>query len=454
MGVGTDMNRPTVSHPRLSRRLSILLLLGLVVFATGLPPGARAADGAHRITTDQPVTLQFMGTGTDTGWRPVFAGYEKLHPNVKIQFQGVPFVDYQNTLVQRFASGGSSIDVFMVDPTYIPLFTERGYLLDLTDPFSSKMAGVLNKNDIDGATYKGRLRTMPIWDSTQILFYNRDLLSKAGIQPPGHAPTDRWTWDRTIQAAQKARQAGAKYGFDFEQVDRYYQLQPLPESLGGGPGVTGKNLLTVDITNPAWQKAAGWYASIYRTGAAPKSLPNGAATTAAFAAGQLAFIVAGPWNIPTFNAARGLHYGYAPQPYFAGGKPVTPSESWHWGISTNSSHRQVALDLLAYAGLTTKGSLQTAATFPLPANLEAAKSALVQQLAASNPAMRGVDTLIRYESRHTAVRRPRSLGYLQLEEFVSRAWSDIRDGVNPRTVLTRTQAQLASSFTRIQPPSQ
>ncbi len=454
MGMEIDRTERIAPYRRWGGRLRMALIVGVTLLTAGLPLGQRvSARGAGTPVSGQRVTLQFFGAGTNAQWAPVFKAYEKLHPNVTIQSQGVPFADYQNTLVQRFSAGGSGIDIFMVDPTYIPIFTQRGFLLDLTGAFASKVRGVLNQNDIDGATYMGRLRTMPIWDSTQILYYNSDLLRKAGVQPPGPAPQDRWTWERTIQAAQKVRQAGAKYGFAFEQVDRYYQLQPLPESLGGGPGVTGKNLLTVDITNPAWQKAATWYGNIYRAGVAPRGLSNLSQTFAAFQAGQLGFYVGQPTGIQYFSAAKGLHYGYAPQPYFAGGKPVTPSESWHWGVYAQTSHQQAALDFLAYAGLTTEGSLQAAAQFPMPANLAAAKIALVKQLAQSTPAMQGVDTLIRYELAHTAVRRPRSLGYLQLEEYVTRAWSDIRDGVDPKTVLQQTQAQLTSTFSRIQAPS-
>jgi multiple sugar transport system substrate-binding protein len=59
-----------------------------------------------------------------------------------------------------------------------------------------------------------------------VLFYNKDLLQKAGITPPSGDPTGRLTWDQLLADARKAQQAGARWGFCFEQVDRYYQLQP------------------------------------------------------------------------------------------------------------------------------------------------------------------------------------------------------------------------------------
>jgi multiple sugar transport system substrate-binding protein len=435
-----------VARPSRARWLRHGILAAILVFS-----GLSSTRGP--VVAASSVTLQFLGTGGMPAYKSVFAAFERAHPGVTIQYNDVPFNDYQNTIVQRFTAGGSGIDVFMVDPTYIPTWTQRGFLLDLTSAFAAKMRGVMNPNDIAGATYLGHVRTMPIWDSTQLLYYNIDLLKKAGIQPPGSGIAARWTWEKLATTAKQAMTGGAKYGFDFEQVDRYYQLQPLPESLGGGPGVTGQHLLTVDITNPAWEKAAAWYGSIFKDGIAPRGLLNNTQTTAAFEAGQLAFFVGGPWWLPAFNAAKGLHYGYAPQPYFAGGKVVTPSESWHWGIYANSSHADLALQLLAFGGLDTNGNLLTTDTLSLPAANVKAAAIELPRLAASNPHLKGVDRLIEYELKNTAVRRPRSLGYLQLEDLVSRAFGDIRDGLNPATVLKQTQAQLVDAFSRIQPPA-
>lgn len=403
----------------------------------------------------ETVDLGFFGPTSaaeiEAHFQPTWEAFTQQHPGITVKGDGVPFVDYQNTLVQRFSSGNPGFDVFYVDPTYIPTFAESGYLLDLTDSFGAEAEKVFSPTNVEGSRYQGRMLTMPIWDSTQVLYFNRALLKQAGIEDPSSNPDQRLTWEQLIELGKQAQGAGAEFGFAFEQVDRYYQLQPLPESLGGGPGVTGDDLLTVDITNDAWRTAGEWYASIYRDGIAPKDLANSAETGGAFEAGQLAFFVAGPWQVAAFNEAKetaGLDFGFAPHPYFDGGKPVTPSESWHWGISSASTHQEEALELLRFGGLSGEGNSLTSGGMFLVTNVEANTELLAGQEKA-DPSLKGWQTLLSYELANTAIRRPRTLGYLQLEELVSRAWADLRQGLDVGETLERTQGELEAVFERI-----
>lgn len=420
------------------RNLTKALLLG----AVALP-----LCSATPLLAQEQKTLRVFASGTGDGMQQAFDAFE-AKTGVKVEFEGVPFPDYQNTIMQRFRTGNSGIDVFLVDPTYIPIFADRGFLRDLTDDFAAKAEGVLFPGDVIGATYEGRMLTMPMWESTQVLFYNRDLLEAAGIEPPAASTEGRWTWDQLLEAAQKAKAAGAAWGFGFEQVDRYYQLQILPESLGGGPGVTGDKLLTVDVANDAWIKAGDWYGKLYADGIAPPAATNGAEMQELFRNGQLAFFVAGPWVIGGLNAAEGLNYGVGAHPYFAGGVPATPSESWHLGIAASAGEPELALQFLEFIGLDTDGAKAAAASHLLSANVAAA-SELLASLPAANPAITGIDQLISTELATTAVRRPRTLGYLQLEELVSRAWGDIRNGASAAETFKRIQSELEPTFRRI-----
>ncbi|WP_292365459.1 extracellular solute-binding protein [Mesorhizobium sp.] len=394
----------------------------------------------------QDQTLRFFGYGDGASYKRCFDAFEKVSGK-RVAFEGVPFADLQNTTVQRFRTGNSGIDVFLVDPTYIPTFDKLGILKDLTSAFAEKSKGVLFPSDLQGATYNGKMLSMPIGESTQLLFYNKKLLAKAGVEAPGVSPDARITWDKTIELAKKVQKAGAEIGFGFEQVDRYYQLQPLPESLGGGPGVKGPDLLTVDVANDAWLAAGKWYGSIFADGVASRG-PTGAEMSGLFTAGRLAFLVGGPWLAAAFNKAEGLDYGVAPHPYFAGGKAVTPSESWHFGVAEGTPNADQAVEFLNYAGLDKDGSLLVSDEDGLSANI-ATSAEVLSRIPQQNPKLKGVDSLIRYELANTAIRRPRSLGYLQLEELVTRAWSDIRNGSDAAQTFPQLQRELERSFKRI-----
>lgn len=394
----------------------------------------------------QAQTLRVFASGDGKSLKAVMDAF-KQSSGSDVGFEGVPFADYQNTIVQRFRTGNSGIDVFLVDPTYVPTFSQRDFLGDLTGAFADKSNGVLFPSDVQGASYQGKMLTMPLWESTQLLYFNRALLQKAGIEIPGTEPDSRMTWEALLDLAKKAQASGSEWGFGFEQVDRYYQLQILPESLGGGPGVKGDDLLTVDVANDAWVAAGKWYGSLYADKIAPSG-PKDQEMRDLFTSGRLAFFVAGPWNIAGFNKVEGLDYGVAPHPYFASGKPVTPSESWHLGIAKGAANEELAFKFLDFAGLTTEGAMAAAADGSLSANIEAATK-LLAAIPANNPGLAGADELIRYELANTAIRRPRTLGYLQLEELVSRAWGDIRNGGDATSTFTQLQSELERSFQRV-----
>ncbi|TIP69624.1 MAG: sugar ABC transporter substrate-binding protein [Mesorhizobium sp.] len=426
----------TITGYRLGRRGFLTGMLG----ASALPLlGSLPARAQNK-------KLRVFGWGDGANFKGLFDAFEKVS-GVKVSFEGVPFPDYQSTLVQRFRTGNSGIDVFFVDPTYVPTFSKAGIVADLTSAFGEKSKGTLFPSDVQGATYNGKMLSMPMFESTQLLFYNKGLLAKAGVEAPGVSPDARMTWDKVIELAKKVQAAGAEWGFGFEQVDRYYQLQVLPESLGGGPGVKGDDLLTVDVANDAWLQAGKWYGSIFADGVAPRG-PTEQELFELFKSGRLAFLVGGPWLIAEFNNVDGLDYAAAPHPYFAGGKAVTPSESWHLGVAAGATNADRALKFLSYAGLDKDGAVVATGGSRPSANIDAAAEVL-SRIPQQNPNLKGIDILIRYELANTAIRRPRTLGYLQLEELVTRAWSDIRNGSDAAETFPQLQRELERSFKRI-----
>ncbi|MER8983608.1 extracellular solute-binding protein, partial [Mesorhizobium sp. M0870] len=291
--------------------------------------------------------------------------------------------------------------------------------------------------------------SMPMWEGTQLLFFNKKLLAKTGVEAPGVSPDARMTWDKLIELAKKVQAAGTEIGFGFEQVDRFYQLQILPESLGGGPGVKGPDLLTVDVANDAWLQAGKWYGSIFAEGVASRGPTGATEMLDLFKAARLAFLVGHPRDIAGFNKVDGLDYAAAPHPYFAGGKAVTPSESWHLGVASDTTNADLALKFLNYAGLNKDGAVAATGGSNLSANIEA-NAEVLSRIPQQNPNLKGIDLLISYELANTAVRRPRTLGYLQLEELVTRAWSDIRNGSDAAQTFPQLQSELERSFKRIE----
>ena len=415
-----------------------LVCLAIVAVLAGVADHAAAAD----------VTINFLNSERPATYAPVIAEFERLNPGIKVRDQSVPF-DQLNAQVQaRVGAGDSSVDVYGVDEPRVPALATRKLLVDLAAVKDQAVAAA-SPQAVTATSYGGRLYALPEWTSTQLLFYNRDLLAKAGVAPPSSDPAERMTWDTLLRDARKVQAAGGKWGFGFEQVDRYYQLQPLFESSGAGPGLSGDKLLTPDVNGPKWVQAMQWYGDLFSSGLAPRGITPEQMPDL-FQNGQIGFFVGGPWNFKAFGAASGLHFGIAPQPFFAGGKAVTPTDSWAVGISPHSRHQAEALKFAAFMTVDTKGDLLTTAQNPLPpANKAAFQQHVGQETKAGGASTAPYGQILDYELTHTAVSRPRTVGYVLFEEIMNKTFSDVRNGAPAKPALDRAQGQLKAAFSRL-----
>lgn len=234
-----------------------------------------------------------------------------------------------------------------------------------------------------------------------------------------------------------------------EQVEAYYQLQPLVESLGGGSGITGDDMLTVDVTTDGWVEAMSWYGETFESGLSPRGV-GGFQTSAVFTDEKTAFFVGGPWDIGSFATNADFNWGVAPHPYFEGGEAVTPTGSWSWGINTASGNKAAAKAFLEYAALNPEGNLLSTETQTIiPANSAAAAEYLPKLEALGGENSAGAADLISYEIDNTAVARPVSVGYVQFESLINQAISDIRNGSDAKSRLEQAQEQIESAWSQL-----
>lgn len=397
----------------------------------------------------QDTVVNFLAEANEFVYAPVIEAFEAANPDIDVRYQQVPFEDLNAAIESRVGQGDSSIDVFAADTPRIPAFAARGYLPDEEANRERIEAAIPNPVDVEQVSWEGKIHAFPMWTSTQLLFYNRDLLEQAGLPEPSSAsPEDRLTWERLLEMAEAAQEAGAEWGLTFQQVDRYYQLQPLFESAGAGPGLTGEGLLQPDLMNEGWIEIATWYRDLYESGLAPRGVsPN--QTNDLFINGQVAFFIGGPWTIGRFEEAENLNYGVTYMPYFEGGTPVTPTGSWALAINPHAANEEAARRFVEFATLTGEGAYKTVEANPLPpVNAEAYEMwrARMEEL---TPKLGPVVDIITHELQNTAVGRPRTTGYVAFETIMNRAFSDLRNGAEVEPTLQSAQDQLTSTLARI-----
>ncbi|GGZ29070.1 ABC transporter substrate-binding protein [Streptomyces poonensis] len=124
--------------------------------------------------------------------------YNASHRN-KIELTVVPTDDYQ-AKVGAAAGSRDLPDLFAADVVFVPNYTSSGLFADLTEsidalPFAEHLA----RSHIDAGTYEGRKHVVPHTLDLSVLFYNKDLYRRAGLDPE-KPPTTLRAWDRHARA--------------------------------------------------------------------------------------------------------------------------------------------------------------------------------------------------------------------------------------------------------------
>lgn len=432
----------------ISRRNMIAMTLAAsTALALGLAGTAFAEDISEASLKEptEPVTIVYAGAAySASDMKPVLDAFHKAHPNITVEYQAVPFNDFNSILSARLGRGDNTIDVFDVDMPRTNAYAARGWISDISGAFPNLSSDV-DPGSLKAASVDGKLMAMPYQTSTNILYYNKTLLKKADIPFPSAKPEDRLTWEAVTEQAAKAKQAGAKWGLVFDQIDRYYQLEPLPVSAGGGAGGKDDGNLTPDVANDGWVKAFSWYGKLFADGLSPRGL-QASETPDLFASGQVAFYPGGPWWAPMFEKNADLDFGIAPFPAFAGGEAATPTGGWSVGLNPNSEKVAASLIFLKFMGVDNGGYAQfmTALAVP-PSNLKGAEK-FYASAAFADKRMAGVVDLMKYELAHTSILRLQTVGYIEFEDAITRTFSDIINGADAKKALSAANDELDSAW--------
>lgn len=421
-----------------------LLLTSTACSGGGTTPSGSTSAAPASSGPAAPATIGLLGPEDPKTFAPLITAFEAKYPTYTVKYTQVPFDQLNSTIESRVGAKDTTVDVYTVDQPRVAQLAAKGFLEDLSD-LKDKAKAATSPAQYEVNLFRDKLWALPIWNSTQLMFVNKTALAKAGITPPSTDPAQRWTWEQTVEAAKKAQAAGTRWGLLLEQTEYYYQLQPLMASLDGGTGITGDDALTPAVTTDGWNKAMQWYGKLFSDKLSPRGVGS-FETSPLFNDGKLAFFVGGPWDVGGFAKSK-IDWSIAPMPYFAGGKQVTPTGSWSWGINPASKNKDAARALIEFAALDAAGNLaSTEAQTIIPANTEAATQYLPKLEALAGAKSAGVAALIEHEVAQTAVARPTSVGYVQFEEVLHKAFADIRNGSEPVARLKQAATQLDEAW--------
>jgi multiple sugar transport system substrate-binding protein len=188
---------------------ALAAVTGLLLTACGGGGGSSGAGGDSGVT----ITM-WTRAGTQTQSQRLVNAYNASHKN-KVKLTIIPTDNYQPRVAA--AAGARQLpDVFASDVIFVPNYTSQGLFLDLTDrinklPFKDKLAPAHMKL----GTTDGRMYTLPHTLDLSVLFWNKDLYKKAGLDPEKGPKTLREFAEQATAIQNKLGKDGKTHGTFF-----------------------------------------------------------------------------------------------------------------------------------------------------------------------------------------------------------------------------------------------
>ena len=255
--------------------------------------------------TDEPTTSQVQALADKCG----------SAIGTKINRTAAPGPSLIQKVLQQ-ASSKTLPDVLMLDNPDIQQIAATGALAPLGD-YGIKTDGYAS-GPVSAATYNGKLYGLQPAANTIAIFYNKDVLAKAGVTPPT-------TWAE-LKSIAKTLTVGEQYGFAFNATaDFEGAWQFLPPMWTNGGDET-------KLKDPQVAEALSLWKDLVDSGVSSKSVVTWgqADVNDQFIAGKAAMMLNGPWQIPSLQKAK-VNFGVASFPINKPGQTSTAplgGEAW------------------------------------------------------------------------------------------------------------------------------
>jgi len=359
-------------------KITIITLTLIALATTGFScRGCTPADVAKKL---QPIKLTWWRSwDSSSDVSDIINAYQRLHPHISISYKKLRYEEYENALLNAWARDEGP-DIFSLSNTWV-----RNYQNQIAEPpektavprtvvsgpsFSQSTKTViktlkfLTPNDIQDkfvppvekdVIVDDKILALPLSVDTLALYYNRDLLDKAGIP---HPPA---TWIEFKEAVKK-----------LTLVDDYDQIVQTAAGLGTAANVTratdilallmlqnGTNMSA--INQPA--KSEGTYypgleaLKFYTDFADPTKETytwnlKMANSQDAFINGQSAFFFGYSYHLPIIQTrAPKLNFDIAPMVQISTNRNVATNIANYWveSVSKKTAHPEEAWDFLMFA---------------------------------------------------------------------------------------------------------
>ncbi|WP_432991013.1 ABC transporter substrate-binding protein [Dactylosporangium sp. CA-233914] len=313
---------------------SLALLAGASLVSGCAGQGSKS-DGST--DSNGVVNLSFWNflTGSD---KPtidkMIATFNDTHPKIHVTSNGLPGDVLSQKLLTAIASG-TGPDIMSLNGITVAQYAAKGALQPTDDFYSSTKymdTSVLVKPAVDVSKVGGKNYGVPLNLSTEMLYWNKDLFAKAGLD---HPPT---TLDEFTAMADKLTVDANKDGVpeQYAIVMASHDTLPIwqPQLWNFGGGVVSQDGRTATLDAPGTLNGIKYWVNAVRNKKVSPLGAGGADADKMFTSGKAAMELVGPWIAPTAEEAK-INFGVTAP--FSGPSGLTPlADTVTFGLSAKA----------------------------------------------------------------------------------------------------------------------
>ena len=227
-------------------------------------------------------------------YKKLITKFNETYPNVKVNYQSVPFGDAQNKFKTAAAAKSGAPDILRAEVAWVTEFASLGYLYALDDTSLVKDQADFLPTPVSSTKFDGKTYGVPQVTDSLALLYNKKLFAAAGVQVPK-------TWAEMKTAAAAIKTKTGKNGA-FINPAGYFLL---PFIYGEGGDLLNAADKKITVNSPAAVAGATLAADLIKAPGFVKPPATDAYTAMmnGFTAGNVAMIVNGPWEVSNIKKA-------------------------------------------------------------------------------------------------------------------------------------------------------
>ena len=333
---------------RRSRHLAAAAVLaGALALSACSSSGGTTSDAS---SARGPIKIWYSNNSFEITWgKQVVAAWNAAHPDQQVTAEEIPAgKSSEDVIGAAITAGTEPCLIYNTSPAAVPGFQKQGGLIDLTSfsdgaSYIDARTGELAKQyaSADGHYYQLPWKSNPV-----MIFYNKDLLTKDGVdasKPP------LATYDEFLATAKKIVDSkAAPYAIYPAPSSEFYQswfdFYPLFAAESGGKQLVAD--AKSQFNSPEGLAVANFWRQIY----AGKLAGNETYTGDSFADGKAAMAIVGPWAIQAYKGKA--NWGVAPVPTSTGkttDKIHTFSDAKNVGMYASCTNQATAWDFLKFS---------------------------------------------------------------------------------------------------------